>query len=439
MTLSSPTTALPASFRLEGGRLCLDPRDPTFFENPYPAYAALVETGGIAFWDRLGGHAVARHDLVSSILKDRRFGRIVPNDAEGRPDFSQKPEHLRAFYALEAHSLLELEPPTHTRLRALLTKAFVSRRIERLAPQIAAIADALVDDFADGDTVDFIAAFASPLPVRVIADLIGVPASASHLLLDWSHRIVGMYTPGRTAEVERAADRAAEEFAAFLREIVEEKRKKPADDLISALIAAETEGGKLDRDELISLVVLLLNAGHEATVHQIGNGVKAILAWSAATGTPPASPFASEAAAEAAIEETLRFDPPLHLFERYALAPVELPGGVTLARGDKVALLLAAANRDPAAYAEPDRFLPDRFLDRSAKTVTSFGGGIHFCIGAPLARLELRIALERLFARCPHVQMTARTRYRDSWHFHGLERPEVIPGPVDRRPRQPPS
>ena len=414
--------ALPACFSLQAGRLSLDPQDPGFFANPYPAYAALVEDGGIARWDAIGCHAVARHDLVASILKDRRFGRIVPHDAEGRPDFSQKPAHLRAFYALESHSLLELEPPTHTRLRALLTKAFVSRQIERLAPQIAAIADALIDDFAGHQTVDLIAAYASPLPVRVIADLLGVPASASGSLLDWSHRMVAMYTPGRSEDTERAANQAADEFAIFLREIIDEKRKRPSDDLISALIAAETEGGRLDRDALISLVVLLLNAGHEATVHQIGNAVKTILEWRGATGADPALLFVDDATAAATVEETLRFDPPLHLFERYALESVELPGGVTLARGDKVALLLAAANRDPAAFAEPDRFVPGRFLDRSTKTVTSFGGGIHFCIGAPLARLELKIALARLFSRCPALRMIRPPRYRDTWHFHGLEK-----------------
>ncbi|ORE98819.1 cytochrome P-450 hydroxylase [Aurantimonas sp. 22II-16-19i] len=414
---------MPDSFRLAAGRLELDPRDRRFFENPYPAYAALNEAGGIARWDRVDGWAIARHDLVSSILKDRRFGRIVAENPQGRPDFSRKPGHLRAFYGLEAHSLLELEPPTHTRLRSLLTRAFVARRIERLAPKIGALADELIDGFEGRATVDLIADFAVPLPVRVIADLIGVPMSSAGNLLDWSHRMVAMYTPGRTRESEDAANAASEDFAAFLRDVIAAKRRSPADDLVCALIAAEDEAGRLDRDEMVSLLVLLLNAGHEATVHQIGNGAKTILEC----GEAPASLFRDDRTSEATVEETLRFDPPLHLFERYALEPLDLPGGVTLARGDKVALLLAAANRDPAAYAEPDRFMPRRFLDKGARTVTSFGGGIHFCIGAPLARLELRIALERLFARCPGLALAGAPRYRDSWHFHGLERLEVTP------------
>ncbi|MBO0662697.1 cytochrome P450 [Jiella sp. MQZ9-1] len=415
------STGLPASFHLENGQLTLDPRDPSFVQNPYPAYAALIEAGGVALWNTIGGLAVARHDLVAAILKDRRFGRIVPNNAEGRPDFSDKPDHLSAFYTLEAGSLLELEPPTHTRLRALLTRAFVSRRIEQLAPQITAIADALIDSFEGKPAIDLIADFATPLPVRVITALIGVQDAAAERLLDWSHRIVAMYTPGRTQAVEVAANRAAEEFAAFLRPAIDDKRHAPGDDLISALMAAEVEDGKLDRDELISLVVLLLNAGHEATVHQIGNAVKLILE----SGEDPAVLFADTRQAEAAIEETLRLDPPLHLFERFALETIELPGGVTLERGDKVALLLAAANRDPQAYGQPGRFIPDRFLARETKTLTSFGGGIHFCIGAPLARLELRIGLERLFRRCPKLTIAAPPRYRDNWHFHGLERLEV--------------
>ena len=427
------TPSLPDSFRLAGGGLSLDPHDASFFDNPYPAYSALHAAGGIAKWDEIGAFAIARHDLVTSILKDRRFSRVVASDPDGRPDFSSKPARLKAFYALEAHSLLELEPPTHTRLRGLLTKAFVARRIERLAPKIIAIADSLIDRFRGQQTVDLIAAFASPLPVLVIADLIGVPVEAADRLLDWSHRMVAMYTPGRTPDAEDAANAAASEFAAFLGDVMIAKRLCPGDDLLSALIAAEDGGGKLDRDELIGLVVLLLNAGHEATVHQIGNGLKTILEADA----DPAKLFPQGAAAMATVEELLRFDPPLHLFERYAHEAVELPGGTRLERGDKVALLLGAANRDPAVYGDPDSFKPQRFVQRSTKPHTSFGGGIHFCIGAPLARLELRCALSRLSARCPQLQITSAPQYRDSWHFHGVERLEVAVGTVN--PAGPPA
>ncbi|MBO0902734.1 cytochrome P450 [Jiella sonneratiae] len=431
MDRATDHAALPESFHLAAGKLALDPRDPSFFQNPYPAYRALIAAGGTAHWEAVGGLAVAGHALVSAMLRDRRFGRVVPSGPDGRADPSGRPAHLADFYALEANSLLELEAPTHTRLRALLTKAFVSRRIERLAPTIGQIADALIDGFQDGAEIDLIGRFAAPLPVMVIADLIGVPRSAGDALVGWSHAMVAMYTPGRSLETEHAANHASWEFAAFLHKLIAAKARAPGDDLVSALIAAETEGGgRLSRDETVSLLVLLLNAGHEATVHQIGNAVNAILrhvgheARGPAGQSPAASPaglFADAALAEATVEETLRFDPPLHLFERYALEPVELPGGARLERGDKVALLLAAANRDPAAYSEPDRFIPARFLGTNPPTPVSFGGGIHFCIGAPLARLEMKIALTRLFTRCPDIFVAAPPPVRDAWHFRGLE------------------
>lgn len=420
-TITLPSSALPESFSLLGGELRLDPRDPAFFLNPYPTYHALLSAGGLAHWKEIGGYAVARHDLVTALLRDRRFGRIVTEDPLGRPDYSGKPDHLSAFYGVEAHSLLDLEPPTHSRLRALVARAFVSRRIERLAPQIVAIADELIDGFADAPVVDLIERFASPLPVRVIADLIGVPGSACPRLLDWSHRMVAMYTPRRTIENEHAANTAARDFADFLEMVIAEKRKAPGDDLVSGLIAAQGEEGRLNDAELISTLVLLLNAGHEATVHQIGNAAKTLLENTQA----PTRLFAREEQAIAAIEETLRFDPPLHLFERYALEEVELADGIRLKRGDKVALLLGAANRDPNVYAEPDAFRPERFMAKGTTMHTAFGGGIHFCIGAPLARLESRLALQQLFARCPELKLARPPRYRDSWHFHGLERLEV--------------
>ncbi|MCQ0987434.1 cytochrome P450 [Jiella marina] len=413
-----PSTALPASFSLRNGALRLDPGEPAFFQNPYPAYAALLAAGGLADWPEVEGHAVARHDLVTALLRDRRFGRILTDDPLGRPDYSGKPDHLGDFYAIESHSLLDLEPPTHTRLRALVGRAVVARRIERLAPRIIAIADELIDGFAGETTVDLIERFASPLPVRVIAEMIGVPETACPELLDWSHRMVAMYTPRRSIETERAANAATRDFASFLRDVIDEKRRKPADDLVSVLIAAQSEEGRLDEAELVSTLVLLLNAGHEATVHQIGNATKTLLENTEA----PAELFAQTDQAAAAIEETLRFDPPLHLFERYALEEVELADGTRLKRGEKVALLLGAANRDPNAYREPDVFRPERFLARGTPTHTSFGGGIHFCIGAPLARLEARLALDRLFARHPGMKLVEPPRYRDSWHFHGLER-----------------
>lgn len=409
-----PAAPLPDSFGVDDGALRLDPRDPAFYENPYPAYRELHRHGGIARWNATGVIAVADHPTVSALLRDRRFGRILPAGADGRPDYSNKPPHLADFYAIESCSLLDLEPPTHTRLRSLVTRAFVSRQIERLAPRIGTIAHGLIDDFVAKGAVELVEAFATPLPVRVIAELIGVPAADAPLLVDWSHRMVAMYRLGRTRAVEICANAAARDFADYLRAVIADKRRRPADDLVSGLIAAESDGGRLDEAEMVATLVLLLNAGHEATVHQIGNAVKAILE----SGQDPARLFSDADSTAATVEECLRFDTPLHLFERVAQEPVTLRDGWQLERGDRVALLLGAANHDPAAFARPDEFSPGQ----AAKPHVSFGGGIHFCIGAPLARLELAIALDALFKRLPDLALAGSPRYQDSWHFRGLER-----------------
>ncbi|MFP4275317.1 MAG: cytochrome P450, partial [Paracoccaceae bacterium] len=234
-------------------------------------------------------------------------------------------------------------------------------------------------------------------------------------LLDWSNAMVAMYQARRNRTVEDAAARAAEEFAGFLRGYVEERRARPADDLITHLIAAEEKGEKLSTDELITTCILLLNAGHEATVHSMGNGVKALLEHGAAPGSLAPGKL------DATVEEILRFDPPLHMFTRYAYEEITLFGH-RFSRGDQVALMLGAANRDPAIWPDPDLFDPAR----PARPNASFGAGLHFCVGAPLARLELRVALPILFARCPDLRLAAPPRYADLYHFHGLERLDVI-------------
>jgi cytochrome P450 len=281
---------------------------------------------------------------------------------------------------------------------------------------VAALANELIDGFEAGGRVDLIPAFATPIPVVIIAELLGVPAHAAPSLLDWSHRMVAMYTPRRSRAIEDDAVAATEAFAAFLRAHVAERRASPRDDLISHMIAAEAAGDRLSEDELIAGCIQLLNAGHEATVHSIGNAVKAILE----SGLDLARLLADDAATAATVEESLRFDPPLHFFDRYALEPVEA-AGVPLRKGEKIGLLLAAANRDPARWPDPHRFDPAR----PALAHLAFGAGIHFCIGAPLARLELQVALPILFRRLPRLRLAAPPRYRNTWHFHGLEALEV--------------
>jgi cytochrome P450 len=402
------------SFDAATRRLRLDPRDEPFYQDPYEAYRWLHGQGGTFFWEEFGHWCFGGFDDVSRLLRDRRFGRQNPAGIPDSRGADGDRSHLAAFDAVEANSMLELEPPVHTRLRTLVNRAFVSRQVERLRPRVEALANELIDAFPDGEAVDLLPAFASPLPITIISEMLGVPVTMGPQLLDWSHQMVAMYTHGRTRETEQIANRAAQEFSDFLRGYVAERRKSPGDDLLSLLIAAQEDGQKLSEDEMVSSTILLLNAGHEATVHQTGNAVRTVLAQ----GGDPRRFFASAEATAATVEECLRFDAPLHLFTRYAYEDMEVAPGVTVKSGEQIGLLLGMANRDPKAFAEPAAFRPDRADQKNV----SFGAGIHFCIGAPLARLELQVALKVLFGRLPKLALAEEPRFRDSWHFHGPER-----------------
>ncbi len=381
--------------------LSQSPKDPAFVQDPYPFYERARAAGPFFRWADYNLTCTGNAAAVNAIFRDRRFGRepVVPPVI---------PPHLAPFYAVEAHSMLELEPPRHTRLRNLVLRAFTSRRIAGLAPDITALATELAGSAPQGE-FDLLKTFAQPLPVRIIARLLGVPEEMAPDLLHWSNAMVGMYMAGRTRAMEDKAVAATEAFVAFLRAYVEDRRARPADDLITQLIAAESEGEKLSTDELITTCILLLNAGHEATVHTIGNGVKTLLE----TGTP-LSALAPENV-EATVEEILRFDPALHMFTRWAYEDIEVMGH-TFHRGDQVGLLLAAANRDPAVWDDAARFNPAR----PPKPLATFGAGLHFCVGAPLARLELQIALPILFLHYPKLALAAKPEYGDVYHFHGL-------------------
>ncbi len=381
--------------------LSQSPTDPDFVQNPYPFYERARAAGPFFHWTDYKLVCTGNSAAVNAIFRDRRFGRepVEPLSV---------PPHLAPFYAVEAHSMLELEPPRHTRLRNLVLRAFTSRRIAGLAPDIAALATELTEAFPEGD-FDLLKTFAQPLPVRIIARLLGVPEEMAPDLLTWSNAMVGMYMAGRTRAMEDRAVAATEAFVAFLRSYVDERRARPADDLITQLIAAESEGEKLSTDELITTCILLLNAGHEATVHTIGNGVKALL-----ESETPLSALNPDTV-EATVEEILRFDPALHMFTRWAYEDVEVMGQ-TFARGDQVGLLLGAANRDPGVWDNPARFNPAR----PVKPLATFGAGLHFCVGAPLARLELQIALPILFRHCPGLTLATPPLYANVYHFHGL-------------------
>jgi cytochrome P450 len=400
---------------IDAKRRCvrLDPRDPAFFNDPYPAYAAIRAESPAFFWEDYGFWCFAAHADVSALLRDKRFGRqilhVMSREELGRPE--PKP-HLASFDALEQHSMLELEPPNHTRLRNLVNRAFVSRQVEKLAPRIATMAQERIDAIEGRGSADLIEAFAEPIPLAIIAELIGVPRGLAPKMLDWSHRMVAMYQFGVTRAVEESAAEASAEFAEFIRGHARARRADLRDDLISQLLVAESEGGKLSEDELVTTCILLLNAGHEATVNAISNGVKAMLEHS----VDPREAFADGSRVAATVEELLRLDSPLHLFTRYALEDVEF-AGVALRKGEKVGLLLGAANRDSARFPFPDAF----DAARDPNPHVAFGAGIHFCVGAPLAGLEMATALPILFARLPGLRLTEKPQYRDAYHFHCLE------------------
>ncbi len=375
-----------------------DPLDAGFVQDPYPAYDRMRAAGPLVFWHEYNMACAVSYTSANAILRDRRFGR-VPLAARAIPD------HLAPFYAVEAHSMLELEPPRHTRLRSLVLRAFTSRRIAALGPEIAAFCDDLIARFPDGP-VDLIAHYAQPLPVTIIARLLGVPEAMAPDLLRWSNAMVGMYQAGRTRADEERAVTATQEFVAFLRGYIAKRRSDPRDDLITHLIAAEEDGARLSTDEMISTCILLLNAGHEATVHSIGNAVKTLLE----TGH-----YAKASVTEELVEECLRFDPPLHLFTRWAYEDIDVMGRI-IPRGTQIACLLGAANRCPRHWDRPDAFMPGR----SPKPHLAFGAGLHFCLGAPLARLELFHALDRLTRALPRLALAETPRYADIYHFHGL-------------------
>lgn len=388
-------------------RLSCDPHQRAFLQNPHALYTRLHAEAPIVFWEEYGLWCLAGYDAVNRIFRDKRLGR------EPREALSGDRTHLKDFDAFEACSMLQLEPPTHTKLRTLVNRAFVSRQVERLRPHVEAYAKELIDAFPR-EPFDLLPSYATPIPIRVIADLLGVPVEMGAQLVSWSNRMVAMYMHGRTEAVERDANSATREFVTFMRDYVSERRRVPRDDLLSALIAAQEDGERLTEPELISSAILLLNAGHEATVHQTGNAVRLILAQ----GGDPRRFFATPQATAATVEECMRLAPPLHMFTRIAYERIELASGVALEPGQEVGLLLAAANTDPTAFADPLAFKPERTDQKNV----SFGAGIHFCVGAPLARLELQAALQTLLTRVPALQLVEESHFRDAYHFHGLER-----------------
>lgn len=389
-----------------------DPWDPAFLADPYPAYAELRERGRVLHYVPTDQWLVPHHADVSALLRDRRLGRTYQHRFT-HEDFGRTapPAEHEPFHTLNDHGMLDLEPPDHTRIRRLVSKAFTPRTVERLRPYVRDLAGELVARLVANGGGDLLADVAEPLPVAVIAEMLGIPESDRGPLRPWSADICGMYELNPSEETAGRAVRASAEFSAYLRDLIAARRADPGDDLISGLIAAHDEGDRLTEQEMISTCVLLLNAGHEATVNATVNG------WWALFRNPAqlAALRADHSLVPTAVEELMRYDTPLQLFERWVLDDIEIDGTV-IPRGAEVALLFGSANHDPAVFAAPGEL----DLARADNPHISFSAGIHYCIGAPLARIELAASMTALLERAPGLTLAADPERKPNFVIRGL-------------------
>ncbi len=385
-------------------RIKQSPTDPKFVQNPYEFYQRALEIEEVCFWEDYDFKAFFDFDTINSIFRDKKFGRELPKRL-----YHPHPKHLDDFYRIEKNSMLELEAPRHTRLRSLVLRAFTSKNIKTLENQIEELCSNLLRNINDSE-IDLIEEYAKKVPVITIAKLLGVPEEMSDQMVDWSNKMVTMYQARLSPELEISANKAAKDFFNYIEGYVLKRKNTPENDLITHLINAEQDGSKLNFDELVSTCILLLNAGHEATVHTIGNGIKTILEQNIDT-----KHFLKNHS-KSVVEEILRFDPPLHIFTRYANENLKI-ADVEILEGEKVGLIIGASGYDRKRWEKPDKFIPGR----EPLNNNSFGAGAHFCIGAPLARLEISIALKCFFELYQKSRISEKPKYADIYHFHGLE------------------
>ncbi len=391
--------------------LLLQMLDPAHRADPYPLYGRILEQGPmqvpennlVVFSSFADCDEVLRHpSSASDRLKSTVVQRMIADGAEARP--------------VGPPGFLFLDPPDHTRLRRLVSKAFVPKVVKALEPEITRLVDALLAETGDGGPFDAISGLAYPLPVAVICRLLGVPledepefSAASGLLAQSLDPFVSVTGSAGGGFEERM--QAAMWLRDYLRELIGRRRRDPGDDLMSGLVGVEESGDQLTEDEIVATCNLLLVAGHETTVNLIANAILALLRdppqWAALAADPTR--------VAAVIEETLRYDPPVQLMGRIAAEDMTI-GPVSIPKGDNMLVLLAAAHRDPAAFAHPDRFDPDRETIRHL----GFGKGPHFCIGAPLARLEATVALTALTARFPEAALAGEPAYKQNVTLRGM-------------------
>ncbi len=376
---------------------------PLLQRDPYPFYEQLRRSGPVVWAPSLERWLVTGHPEVVEVLRDERFSA----DRRKWRGFEPVVEPGREG----ARSMLVVDPPDHTRLRTLVQKAFTPRVVERLRPRIEALVKEALDEAEARGSMDLVADLAYPLPVTVIAELLGVPVEDRSAFRRWSDALVGALYPVALTDRRSAVLAARDALHAYLERVVSERRAAPRDDLISRLVEAEEQGDRLSGPELLAMGVLLLVAGHETTVNLIGNGINALLAHPDQLARLRDEPELIEPA----VEELLRYDSPVQLTGRVALEELEL-GGRRVEPGQMLMLLLGAANRDPRVFAEPERL----DLGRDPNPHLAFGRGIHFCLGAPLARLEGQIAIRELVRRFPTLRLAGTPERRPTVTLRGF-------------------
>ncbi len=397
------------------------PYEQAFAANPSPTYARLRKKNPIFHSAEFGLTFFTRYQDIATLLSDKRLGRtmnhVMSPEEKGEKSRQEDWQATPAYSRFVRANLLETEGADHVRLRRLLVKAINARRIGGLGQRIESLVEELLQDFAGREDIDFLAELAVPLPVYVICEMLGWPAEERHRLRPWSADIVRLYEKDHSKEDVLRAEAAAEEFAGMLGELADQRRSDPRDDLISAFALLESDGETLSKDELIASCMMLLNAGHEAVVNSAGNGLLALLRhpdqWQRLQKNP--------SMIKTAIEEILRYDSPLQFFHRYVLDDMTF-GEFEFKKGDMIGLLYGSANRDPDAFDQPDSFDVGRDPNRHL----AFGLGPHFCLGAPLARLELKILFSKLLRRFPDIRLhDERPGYRTGLVFRGLRQLSV--------------
>ena len=386
-----------------------DLQDEALVADPYPVFNELRKPKKLLWSDRLELWLAPTYELANTTLRARTLGRIYQDKLPQ--------DEWEVFNWLHSDSILDSEPPKHTRLRALVQKAFTPGRIESMRPNVEQLCEQLLVEaqakLEQQGHFDVLADYAEPLPVLVIADLLGVPRDMAPDLRRWSQDIVKMYEFQKTREQELAAQKAGFEFSQYIAGLAKDRKQNPKNDLITALVEVEEQGEKLNEHELIAMCVLLLNAGHEASVNGFGNGMVALFKHPEQLAQLANNPRELSATA---LEEMLRFDSPLHLFERTATADTQI-GEVTVKAGEKVGAMLGCANRDDEVFQNAQSF----DIKRTPNTHIAFGAGIHFCIGAPLARLEMNTSLPLLFEKFPKLQLAGEPQQRPTFVLRGYE------------------